>query len=65
MASSIQYTGMQIEQVILNLAQIVAALQTVDADLTLKLQDREGKILLEDQGTRAGMELIERILDYF
>ena len=39
--------------------------ETVDADLELCLQDREGNILLEDQGSRAGMELIEKILEYF
>lgn len=39
--------------------------ETVDADLELTLRDRKGKILLKDRGTRAGMELIEKILEYF
>jgi tocopherol cyclase len=39
--------------------------ETVDADIELKLSDRSGKILFHDQGTRAGMELIEKILEYF
>lgn len=39
--------------------------ETVDADLELCLRDREGNILLEEQGSRAGMELIEKILEYF
>jgi tocopherol cyclase len=39
--------------------------ETVDADIKLKLSDRSGKILFHDQGTRAGMELIEKILEYF
>jgi hypothetical protein len=39
--------------------------ETVDADIELKLNDRSGKKLFHDQGTRAGMELIEKILEYF
>lgn len=39
--------------------------ETMDATLEVKLQDRSGKTLFQDQGTRAGMELIEAILDYF
>ena len=39
--------------------------ETVDATIGLKLQDRDGKILFQDQGSRAGMEIIEKILEYF
>jgi hypothetical protein len=39
--------------------------ETVDATLDLKLADRSGKVLFHDQGTRAGMELIDKILEYF
>lgn len=39
--------------------------ETVDATLDLKLTDRSGKVLFHDQGTRAGMELIDKILEYF
>ena len=39
--------------------------ETVDASLELRLLDREGNMLFQDQGTRAGMELIEKILEYF
>jgi hypothetical protein len=39
--------------------------ETVDATIKLTLQDRSGKIIFQDQGTRAGMELIETILEYF
>ncbi len=39
--------------------------ETVDASITLRLSDHSGNIVFEDKGTRAGMELIEKILDYF
>ena len=39
--------------------------ETVDATLDLTLRDRSGNILFHDQGKRAGMELIEKILEYF
>lgn len=39
--------------------------ETVDANITLRLSDHSGNIIFEDKGIRAGMELIEKILDYF
>jgi tocopherol cyclase len=39
--------------------------ETVDATIKLKLSDRSGKVLFQDQGSRAGMELIDKILSYF
>lgn len=39
--------------------------ETVDASLELRLSDRSGHVLFHDQGTRAGMEMIEKILSYF
>jgi len=39
--------------------------ETVDASIRLRLSDRSGNIVFEDKGIRAGMELIEKILDYF
>jgi tocopherol cyclase len=39
--------------------------ETVDATLFLKLSDHGGNTLFHDKGTRAGMELIEKILKYF
>ena len=39
--------------------------ETVDASIELKLKDHKDNILFQDQGTRAGMEIIEKILDYF
>ncbi len=39
--------------------------ETVDATLFLKLSDHAGNTLFHDKGTRAGMELIEKILIYF
>ncbi len=39
--------------------------ETVDATVELKLSDSSGKTLFHDKGTRAGMELIEEILEYF
>jgi tocopherol cyclase len=39
--------------------------ETVDATVELKLSDHSGNTLFHDKGTRAGMELIEKILTYF
>jgi tocopherol cyclase len=39
--------------------------ETVDATIKLKLSDRSGKVLFQDHGSRAGMELIDKILSYF
>lgn len=39
--------------------------ETVDAGISLSLTDKTGKIVFQDQGKRAGMELIEKILTYF
>lgn len=39
--------------------------ETVDATIELKLSDRSGNKLFHEKGTRAGMELIEKILEYF
>jgi tocopherol cyclase len=39
--------------------------ETVDASVELKLSDRSGNTLFQDKGSRAGMELIEKILEYF
>jgi len=39
--------------------------ESVDATIELKLSDRSGNILFHDAGSRAGMELIDKILDYF
>jgi hypothetical protein len=39
--------------------------ETVDASTELTLKDQRGNIIFQDQGTRAGMEIIEKILDYF
>lgn len=39
--------------------------ETVDASIMLRLSDHSGNTLFQDQGKRAGMELIKEILDYF
>lgn len=39
--------------------------ETVDANLELKLSDHSGNVLFQDRGERAGMELIEKILEHF
>ncbi|MFO7852491.1 MAG: tocopherol cyclase family protein [Bacteroidota bacterium] len=39
--------------------------ETVDASIEIKLLDTEGKVIFQDEGTRAGMELIDKMLDYF
>jgi len=39
--------------------------ETVDAGVEIRLMDNKGAILFEDKGTRGGMELIERMLEYF
>ncbi len=39
--------------------------ESVDATIELKLSDLSGNILFHDTGSRAGMELIDKILEYF
>ncbi|MEA1887343.1 MAG: tocopherol cyclase family protein [Bacteroidota bacterium] len=39
--------------------------ETVDASIKLRLADTAGNILFEDEGMRGGMELIDKMLDYF
>ena len=39
--------------------------ESVDASMELKLSDLSGNTLFHDKGSRAGMELIEKILEYF
>jgi len=39
--------------------------ETVDASIELKLSDRAGNTLFHEKGTRAGMELIKKIFEYF
>ncbi len=39
--------------------------ETVDAGIELRLEDAAGNILFEDEGIRGGMELIDKMLDYF
>lgn len=39
--------------------------ETVDAGIELRLEDTAGNILFEDEGIRGGMELIDKMLDYF
>ena len=39
--------------------------ESVDATVELKLSDPSGNILFHDKGSRAGMELIDKILEYF
>jgi hypothetical protein len=39
--------------------------ETVDATIQLKLSDHSGKVLFQDRGSRAGMELIDKMLSYF
>lgn len=39
--------------------------ETVDAEIELKLSSRSGNTLFYDKGSRAGMELIDKILTYF
>lgn len=39
--------------------------ETVDASIEITLKDHRGNLIFQDQGTRAGMEIIEKILDYF
>ena len=39
--------------------------ETVDASIQLELMDKSGIALFNDQGTRAGMEIIDKMLGYF
>jgi len=39
--------------------------ETVDARIEIKLIDKTGNTLFEDEGIRGGMELIDSMLDYF
>ena len=39
--------------------------ETVDAGVEIRLMDNKGITLFEDKGTRGGMELIDKMLDYF
>ena len=39
--------------------------ETVDASISLLLQDKSGNLLFRDSGKRAGMELIDKMLSYF
>jgi len=39
--------------------------ESIDSDVEITLSDQAGKILYKDQGTRAGMEIIEKVLEYF
>jgi len=39
--------------------------ESVDAIIEIELADHQGNILFQDKGERAGMELIEKILEYF
>lgn len=39
--------------------------ESIDSDVEISLQDPKGNVIYEDRGTRAGMEIIEKILGYF
>jgi len=39
--------------------------ETVDAGIELRLEDTAGNTLFEDEGIRGGMELVDKMLDYF
>ena len=39
--------------------------ETVDAGIELRLEDKTGRVIFEDEGTRGGMELIDSMLAYF
>lgn len=39
--------------------------ETVDAGIEIRLMDRAGNIVFTDEGTRGGMELIDKMLEYF
>jgi len=39
--------------------------ESVDASIELKLSELSGNMLFHDKGSRAGMELIDKILEYF
>jgi hypothetical protein len=39
--------------------------ESVDSTIEIELFDNENKIVFADKGTRAGLEIIEKILTYF
>jgi hypothetical protein len=39
--------------------------ESVDSTIEIELFDKENKIVFADKGTRAGLEIIEKILSYF
>jgi tocopherol cyclase len=39
--------------------------ETVDASIQLELRDRSGKVLFSETGTRAGLEIIDEMLEHF
>lgn len=39
--------------------------ESVDSTIEVELADKENKIIYSDKGTRAGLEIIEKILSYF
>jgi tocopherol cyclase len=39
--------------------------ETVDASIELRLENNTGNIIFKDMGIRGGMELIDKMLDYF
>ena len=39
--------------------------ESVDSTIEIELFDKENKIVFDDKGTRAGLEIIEKILTYF
>jgi hypothetical protein len=39
--------------------------ETVDASIQIELKDRTGKTLFKDTGLRAGLEIIDKMLEYF
>ncbi|MCF8235911.1 MAG: tocopherol cyclase family protein [Bacteroidales bacterium] len=39
--------------------------ESIDSNVEIILSDQEGKILYQDHGTRAGMEIIEKVLKYY
>ena len=39
--------------------------ESVDSTIEVELYNKENKIIFSDKGTRAGLEIIEKILSYF
>lgn len=39
--------------------------ESIDSELTVRLSDKQGSIIYEDAGRRAGLEVIETIFEYF